>query len=276
MANAIVAAAVLATVALVGGRRLGRAGVAIAMTAGVSVGLAGPTAFSIATAASPHSGAIPSAGPSSGRGFGGGGRGGFRGGRGGGPRGARGGFPTGVPALGGANAGAGMGSLFPGAAVPAAGATAAAPAGAPAVGRGGAGGGGLGGLLSASTPTDELIAVLDRDADAYTWVAATVGSNQSSGYQLATGDPVMAIGGFNGTDPTPTLAQFQASVAAGQIHWFIAGNAGGFGGGNGGNDGIRGANGGSNVSSAITAWVEANFTATTVGNATLYDLTPGA
>ena len=46
----------------------------------------------------------------------------------------------------------------------------------------------------------------------YTWVAATVGSNNASGYQLATGDPVMAIGGFNGSDPSPTLAQFQQLV----------------------------------------------------------------
>ena len=37
----------------------------------------------------------------------------------------------------------------------------------------------------------------------------------------------MAIGGFNGSDPSPTLAQFQEYVADGEIHWFIGG--GGFG-----------------------------------------------
>ena len=35
----------------------------------------------------------------------------------------------------------------------------------------------------------------------------------------------MAIGGFNGTDPTPTLAQFEQYVRAGEIHYFIAGGA---------------------------------------------------
>ena len=50
----------------------------------------------------------------------------------------------------------------------------------------------------------------------YTWVAAAIGSNEAAGYQLATGQPVMAIGGFNGTDPAPTLAQFERYVAAGQ------------------------------------------------------------
>ena len=55
-----------------------------------------------------------------------------------------------------------------------------------------------------------------RTPTRYTWVAAAVGSNNAAGYQLATGEPVMAIGGFNGTDPSPTLAQFQQYVADGQ------------------------------------------------------------
>ena len=56
-----------------------------------------------------------------------------------------------------------------------------------------------------------------------------------SGYQLATDEPVMAIGGFNGTDPTPTLAQFEQYVRAGQdplLH--RRGGFGGFGGGGSG------------------------------------------
>ena len=52
----------------------------------------------------------------------------------------------------------------------------------------------------------------------------------------------MAIGGFNGSDPSPTLEQFQAYVAAGRIHYFIGG--GNFGGGrsNGNNRGGKGGN----------------------------------
>jgi hypothetical protein len=56
-------------------------------------------------------------------------------------------------------------------------------------------------------------------------VAAAVGSNSAAGYQLATQAPVMAIGGFNGSDPSPTLAQFRRWVAEGRIHYFIAGAA---------------------------------------------------
>jgi len=76
----------------------------------------------------------------------------------------------------------------------------------------------------------------------------------------------MAIGGFNGSDPSPTLAQFQAYVAAGAIHYFIGGG-GGFGGSQ---------MGGSNAGSEIAAWVAENFTATTVDGVTLYDLTTGS
>src|SRR6185437_8603727 len=101
----------------------------------------------------------------------------------------------------------------------------------------------------------------------YTWVAAAIGSNSAAGVQLATGLPVMAIGGFNGTDPSPTLAEFQALVKAGDIHWFISSSGGGMGGGPGGSSST------STNSSQITAWVTTNFTAKTVGGVTLYDLT---
>jgi hypothetical protein len=100
-------------------------------------------------------------------------------------------------------------------------------------------------------------------------VAATVGANEAAGYQLATDDPVMAIGGFNGTDPTPTLAQFQQHVRDGDVHWFISGRR--FGGGGFGGGGFGG--GGSSTSSAISSWVSANFTSETVGGVTVYDLT---
>ena len=125
-------------------------------------------------------------------------------------------------------------------------------------------GGGAGGLLNGSESTDTITALLQEDAASYTWVAAAVGSNSASGYQLASEEPVMAIGGFNGSDPSPTLEQFQAYVAAGQIHYFIASGGGGFGGNQ---------MGGSSASSDIAAWVAANFTATTVDGVTLYDLT---
>jgi hypothetical protein len=71
----------------------------------------------------------------------------------------------------------------------------------------------------------------------------------------------MAIGGFNGSDPAPTLAQFQRYVAEGRIHYFL-------GGGRMGN-----AIGGSDAAREISAWVQERFTPTTVGGVAVYDLT---
>jgi hypothetical protein len=111
--------------------------------------------------------------------------------------------------------------------------------------------------------------LLETGASSYTWVAAAVGSNSAAGYQLATQEPVMAIGGFNGSDPSPTLAQFQQWVSQGKIHYFIA-QGGGFGAAGGG-----GPNAGGGTSSQIASWVESTFTAKTVDGVTLYDLTTG-
>jgi 4-amino-4-deoxy-L-arabinose transferase-like glycosyltransferase len=212
---------------------------AVVGAAAVAVVLAGPLASGIATAAVPHTGSIPLAGPTGGRG---GGPGGF-----GGPGG------TGGP---GAAIGAAPGGFG------------AAPGGigAGAFGAGAFGGGGAGGLLQGSTPSARLTARLGADAAAYDWVAAVVGANQAAGYQLATGAPVMPIGGFNGSDPSPTLAQFRRYVAEGRIHYFLASGAGGgFGG-----------MGGSGTGGAIARWVEQHFRSTTVGGVTLYDLTTRA
>jgi hypothetical protein len=136
--------------------------------------------------------------------------------------------------------------------------------GGPIGGNGGPmGGGAAGGLLDSAAPSDEVVAALLDGADEYTWVAAAVGSNRAAGFQLASEQPVMAIGGFNGSDPSPTLEQFQQYVADGQIHWFISG--GGFGQSPGGSD----------EATSIASWVASEFTATTIDGVTLYDLSAG-
>jgi hypothetical protein len=117
----------------------------------------------------------------------------------------------------------------------------------------------MGGLLGGSTPTAELVAVLRQDSAAYTWVAAAVGSNNAAGYQLATGSPVMAIGGFNGSDPSPTLAQFQGYVQQKKVHYFVGGA-------------LMRSTSGSDAAQQIADWVAQHFTATSVGATTVYDL----
>jgi 4-amino-4-deoxy-L-arabinose transferase-like glycosyltransferase len=253
---------------------------------GIASVIAAPAAYSLTTAATPHNGAIPSAGPpiQNGGGFGGpggvGGRGGFGGIARNGitlppgftlPNGAK--LPHGlkVPGSvirhflgGGPGGGAGRGGFG--------GAPGAGGFGGGARGGGGNRGGAAGGLLNAGTPGKQLTALLGADASRYSWVAATTGSNSASGYQLATGDPVMAIGGFNGTDPAPTLVEFEKYVTEGRIHYYISGGSGlggGFGGGGAGSSGAS-------VASQIASWVTTHFTAQTVDGVTVYNLAGGS
>ncbi len=99
--------------------------------------------------------------------------------------------------------------------------------------------------------------LLAAGADDHTWAAATIGAQNAASCQLTTGEPVMAIGGLNGSDPSPTLARFKPYVADGGIRYLIA----------------DGKSGGEGTSSAITSWVESAFTKVTAGSATFYDLT---
>ncbi|MFD7669309.1 ArnT family glycosyltransferase [Streptomyces anulatus] len=290
---------------LVAGRFGGRGLAAAVVGLSCAASLAGPAAYTVSTLNSGHQGSIVTAGPSAGFGMGGPGGGGGRGGPGGpggGDGGQRGGMqqppgqgrgtppgqsqgnqqgnqqgnaPGGMPTAPGGTA---PGGTAPGGTAPGGTGTGAGAGTNPGSGEGmrGGGGGGMGGLLNGASVDAEAKALLEKGADDYTWVAAAVGAQNAASYQLATGDPVMAIGGFNGSDPSPTLAQFKKYVAEGKIHYFVSG--GGMGGGTGGGreGGGGGMGGDSGTSSQISSWVTENFTEVTVGSATFYDLTQPA
>jgi 4-amino-4-deoxy-L-arabinose transferase-like glycosyltransferase len=215
----VLVAGLLAAVALLMADRMSRVVLATTLAVGVLAGLAGPGVFALDTARTPHQGSIPTAGPA------------FVG-----PRSFVG------PHLGPNQA---FRNQFPG-----------LPTGTAVLPRNA---GGLrfgGGLLNARRVSDRTAAALAENASHYTWVAAVTGANNAAGYQLATQLPVMPLGGFNGSDPSPTLAEFQQYVADGRVHWFIAGGLGG-----------------GRAPQQITAWVERTFAAQAVGGVTMYDLT---
>jgi 4-amino-4-deoxy-L-arabinose transferase-like glycosyltransferase len=94
------------------------------------------------------------------------------------------------------------------------------------------------------TASTRLIAYLEAHRDGATWLVAVRGSDAAAAIILQTGGlPVMAMGGFSGTDPAPTLAQLQQYVQEGKLRYVLTGGAGGFGGGGG-------------TASSVTAWVE--------------------
>ncbi|MGN5634017.1 glycosyltransferase family 39 protein [Streptomyces sp. AC154] len=283
--TAVLAAGLLGALGLLLVARLGRQLALAAVGLGFAASLAGPVAYTLNTLNTGHQGSIVTAGPSAG---GMGGFGGGRGGPGGGPGGMR--PPTGNQQ--GAGTGMGMpptggqqGQPQPGTSQQGqqqgqqqGGQQGQQPGGMPGMpgagerfrGAGGrGGGGGMGGLLNGASVDAAAKKLLTANADDYTWSAAAIGSQNAASYQLATGDPVMAIGGFNGSDPSPTLSQFKKYVEDGRVHYFISSGEGGEGGGGG----MGGMGGSSGTSSKISTWVEANFKKVTAGSATFYDLT---
>ena len=250
LAPTIVAAGVLSAIAilvvLLGLARHRAVGLVAGLVAGATL-LAGPAAYSITTINTAYQGGGITAGPSTG-----GGAGGFGGGPGGAPgtggTGTRfGGPPTGLQggtAPTGSRAGTGPtgGTRRSGAAF---GARAGSAGGRP----GGIGGGPGGGGGGSSTANAALVRYLEKHQGSATYLLAVQGSQTAAPYILATGRAVMAMGGFSGTDPTPTLAQFKKLVAEGEVHYVLVSGTGG--GGPGGSGGTV---------SSVMSWVEAHGT----------------
>jgi 4-amino-4-deoxy-L-arabinose transferase-like glycosyltransferase len=225
-------------------------------------GLAGPLAYSLNTAATGHTGALPSAGPSVAS-FGGPGGGFARpgAGSGAGRPGAGFGNQTGTGGSAGQRPGGTSGRLPAGASGQFPGGTGSTNGRSPGGTGGGAGGGagGPGGLAGDTQVSSAITRLLISGASGYRWAAATVGAESAAPFQLASREPIMAIGGFNGTDAAPSLAEFKKLVAAHEIHYFIAANGNTFG-------------GGAADAEAITTWVTSHFAKQTVGGETVYNL----
>lgn len=106
-----------------------------------------------------------------------------------------------------------------------------------------------------------LVQYLLRNQNGATWLVAVDSANESAAIQLTSGQPVMAIGGFNGSDTPLTLEQFKQLVADGKLKYYAASSHGHGGGPNGGN-------------SEITNWIKKNGKVVNYGGSdvTLYEL----
>ncbi|QES49061.1 glycosyl transferase [Streptomyces venezuelae] len=254
----VLGAGLVAAAGLLAAGRLGRGLTLSAAALGLGAVLAGPLAYCLTTVNTGHTGSIVTAGPA------------VEGGMGGrGPRLVRAGEgpvqgQAQAPAPGqgrGQGRGPGQGQGQQAGGMPG-GAPRMMPGGGPGGEAAGGPGGPMGGLLNGARVDAKVTALLQKDADRYTWAAATVGAQNAASHQLASKRPVMPIGGFNGSDPSPTMAQFQEYVRAGKIHYFV-----------GGGEGTRGAGLTGSGSGEIAEWVAERYQAVEVGGVTLYDLT---
>ncbi|MEE1835530.1 ArnT family glycosyltransferase [Streptomyces sp. SP17KL33] len=206
-------AGAVAVIGLVVGRFMRRRKlIGLASIAAVVALLAGPTAYSLsaATTASTN-GTNPTAGPSTGGGMGGGG------GMGDGQR------PSG-------NAPGATGNS---------GSTGSTGSGTSNSGRGGMGGG--------SQVSAEMITYLKENQDGATWLVAVATDQTASSIILESGEPVISMGGWSGSDEAMTLAKLKALVKAGKLHYIVVGDSG------------RGGN--STAAIEVAEWVKENGSA---------------
>ncbi|MFF8872833.1 ArnT family glycosyltransferase [Streptomyces massasporeus] len=235
---------------------------AVSVAAAVVAAVAGPAAYAWSVPSSGASGGMggtnPTAGPTTGSGFGGPGGGG----RG---RGVPDGGPGGPGEGGGQGGSTRAGGGFPGGGTPSGGQSGQAPegtqggqasggtqsgeqGGGQASGgmQGGPGGGGMGGGGASS----ELIAYLKKHRDGAKWLLAVSSSQGAAQLIVSSGEPVISMWGWSGSDKAMTLAKLEELVKKGELHYIQLG--GGMGGGPGG---------GSSLSSEVTAWVRKHGTA---------------
>ncbi|WP_308016070.1 glycosyltransferase family 39 protein [Nonomuraea aurantiaca] len=215
---------------------------AIGLAAAVIAGLAGPAAYAVTPLQSQVNGSNPTAGPSGSAGFGPGG--GFRGMM----RPGQNGQPPMTPSNGqdgqsqngqdvqdsqydraqDGQDGQGADSRF---------------------GRMGSFGGGI---------SSSMISYLEANQGKAEWLVAVSSAMQASSTILSTGKPVMAMGGFTGSDPAMTVTRLKELVASGELRYVLAGGDDRGGPGRGNNE--------------VTTWVQANCKAVT-GQDGLYDCT---
>jgi hypothetical protein len=118
-------------------------------------------------------------------------------------------------------------------------------------------GGGLGGNTSDSALLNYLVA----NRGTASWIVAANSAQEAGSIEIATGLPVMAMGGFTGSDPAPTLAQLKSYISAGKLRFVLAGGGGG------------GFPGGGTDTSDRTAWVTSTCKVVKYGgsSSSLYD-----
>ncbi|MFJ4831629.1 ArnT family glycosyltransferase [Streptomyces sp. NPDC088747] len=252
---------------------------AASVAAAIVAAVAGPAAYAASVPAGTTGGMGGGTNPTAGPSTGGGGFGGGGGGRAGGGAMAGGELPGGGQAGQGGQSGqaggagtppSGMPSGAPGGTAPGGqqdGGTGTPPSGAgetggtgeaggttgqPGGGFGGGGGmgGGMGGGGMGGETSDELISYLKKNQDGAEWLLAVSSSQTAASLILSSGEPVISMWGWSGTDKAMTLARLKELVKNGELHYIQLGGGGG-----------GGMGGGSTLSSEVTAWVQKNATA---------------
>ncbi|MGW7170542.1 ArnT family glycosyltransferase [Streptomyces sp. NPDC054884] len=102
-------------------------------------------------------------------------------------------------------------------------------------------GGGMGGETQISSA---MVTYLKENQDGATWLVAVATDQTASSLILESGEPVISMGGWSGSDDAMTLAGLKSLVKTGKLHYIVISDSG------------RGS-----ANSEISTWVKANGTA---------------
>ncbi|MCZ1003087.1 glycosyltransferase family 39 protein [Streptomyces mirabilis] len=205
--------------------------IGFAALAAVVALLAGPAAYSVSAATSATNGTNPTAGPSTGGGMGG--------------MGGVGRFESyewyrrpvhGCTPSGGGSAPSGTDTR------PSGSETGDSGTGSDRTGGGQAGGGQMGG--GGTRVSSAMITYLKKHQDGAIWLLAVATDQTASSIILESGQPVISMGGWSGSDNAMTLAKLKSLVKSGKLHYIIVSGDGGQG-----------------TNSEIATWVKAHGTA---------------
>jgi hypothetical protein len=110
-------------------------------------------------------------------------------------------------------------------------------------------------------PSQGVLQRIKASTASMRWAAAVVGSESAANYQLESSKPILAVGGFDGTDPFPTLEQFQTMVHQGSVGSFVIQNLPPL------------TSDGRGESARIVQWVESSFQPEIIDGTSFYRLT---
>ena len=117
-------------------------------------------------------------------------------------------------------------------------------------------------VMFGNLPASDIVSRLRAASPGTTWAAAMVGSETAANYQLESKRSVLPVGGFDGTDPFPTLEEFQTMVANGRVGSLVI------------QDLPPLTLEGRGESARIVEWVSGHYPAEQVGSAQYYNLLP--
>jgi 4-amino-4-deoxy-L-arabinose transferase-like glycosyltransferase len=101
-----------------------------------------------------------------------------------------------------------------------------------------------GGTGGDSQVSAAMISYLKKHQDGATWLVAVATDQAASSIILESGEPVISMGGWSGSDNAMTLAKLKSLVKSGSLHYVVISSEGGQG-----------------TNSAISTWVKKNGTA---------------